>query len=87
MTNWPRGMKLCTDVDKDIIIPFLTCAKASGHLQWHTGQFIVDTGQISKYEIRKAKPSNVPNFTLLENVACSIPNSLGWYSLTFLFLE
>ena len=43
--NWPRVMKFGTDVDKDIIIPLLTCAKASGHLQWHTGQFIVDTGQ------------------------------------------
>ena len=43
--NWPRVMKFGTDVDKDIIIPLLTCPKASGHLQWHTGQFIVDTGQ------------------------------------------
>ena len=31
--NWHRVMKIGTDVDKDIIIPFLTCAKASGHLQ------------------------------------------------------
>ena len=36
---------LYTDVDKDIIISFQTGAKASGHLQWHIGQFIVDTGQ------------------------------------------
>ena len=43
--NWPRVMKIDTVVDEDVIIPFLTCVKASGHLQWHTGQFIVDTGQ------------------------------------------